>query len=224
MIDVMGLSDELRDSVSRVWEQVATHPLVLELGEGTLSHDAFTTYFDQDYLFLKDWKILLSLATAKSPDFDAARQIVGFLHLGLGGEEGLFQQAFRERGLSRQDVTDLEYLPTTLNYSGYLRRRAYEGSFIEVVATLLAVEWPYLDWAQRLAAAGKHPDNWYYQTWIDIHTSEGMSGFVSWMRRTVDASELSAAQRGELRAIFRDVLRYELFFFDMAYRGEAWRQ
>jgi thiaminase/transcriptional activator TenA len=194
------------------------------LGEGTLSRDTFFTYFDQDYLFLKDWKILLSLAAARSPDFDAARQIVGFLHLGLGGEEGLFQQAFRERGLSRQDVAHLEYLPATLNYSGYLRRRAYEGSFIEVVATLLAVEWPYLDWAQRLDAAGKRPDDGYYQTWIDLHTSEGMQGFVDWMRRTVDAAPASAAEESELRTIFRDVLRYELGFFDMAYRGETWGQ
>ncbi|MDA0733376.1 MAG: thiaminase II [Chloroflexi bacterium] len=220
----MALSDELRESVSSIWEQVVTHPFVLELGDGTLSQDAFTTYFDQDYLFLKDWKILLSLATAKSADFDAARQLVEFLHLGLGGEEGLFQQAFRERGLSRQDVTNLDYLPTTLHYSGYLRRRAYEGSFIEVIATLLAVEWPYLDWAQRLDAAGKHPDNRYYQTWIDIHTSDGMSGFVNWMRQTVDAAQVSAAERAELQTIFRDVLRYELLFFEMAYRGEAWPQ
>jgi thiaminase/transcriptional activator TenA len=218
----MGLSDELRDGVSNVWEQVATHPLVRELGEGTLSPDVFNIYFDQDYLFLKDWKVLLSLATARSPDFDAARQTAGFLHLGLGGEEGLFQQAFRDRGRSREDVAGLEYLPTTLNYSGYLRRRAYEGSFIELVATLLAMEWPYLDWAQRLEAAGKRPDNRYYQTWIDIHTSEGMTGFVNWLRQTVDAAVLSAAERAELGTIFRDVLRYELLFFDMAYRGEAW--
>ena len=142
----------------------------------------------------------------------------------LGGEEGLFQEAFRARGLSRQDVANLEYLPTTLNYSGYLRRRAYEGTFIEVIATLLAVEWPYLDWAQRLEAAGKHPNNHYYQTWIDIHTSEGMSGFVDWLRHTVDAAEISTSGKNELQTIFRDVLRYEVLFFDMAYRGEAWPQ
>ena len=76
--------------------------------------------------------VLLSLAAAKAPDFDAARQVISFLHLGLGGEEGLFQQAFRERGLSKQQVAALEYRPTTLHYSGYLRKAAYEGSFIDV--------------------------------------------------------------------------------------------
>ena len=167
----MGLSNEFRAGVGLVWERVVTHPFVSELGDGTLPRVTFDIYFDQDHLFLKDWAILLSLATAKSPNFDAARQLVGFLHAGLGGEEGLFQQAFRERGLSPQELAALEYRPTTLNYSGYLRKNAYEGSFLDVIATLLAMEWPYMDWAQRLEAAGKRPENHYYQTWIDLHTA-----------------------------------------------------
>ena len=218
----MGLSDEFRAGVGLVWERVVTHPFVSELGDGTLPRVTFDIYFDQDHLFLKDWAILLSLATAKSPNFDAARQLVGFLHAGLGGEEGLFQQAFRERGLSPQDVAALEYRPTTLNYSGYLRKNAYEGSFLDVIATLLAMEWPYLDWAQRLEAAGKRPENHYYQTWIDLHTSQEMTGFVAWLRRTVDDALITEADRSRLQRIFRDVLRYELLFWEMAYRGEQW--
>ena len=107
---------------------MVTHPFVIELGDNTLSQDRFRVYFDQDYLFLKDFAILLSLATAKAPDFDAACQLVGFLHLGLGVEEGLFQQAFRERRLSRQNVADMEYRPTTFPYSGYLSNGAYTGT------------------------------------------------------------------------------------------------
>jgi thiaminase/transcriptional activator TenA len=201
---------------------VIEHPFVIELGEGTLPPETFNAYFDQDYLFLKDWAILLSLATVKAPDFDAARQLVGFLHLGLGGEEGLFQQAFRERGLSRQEVANLEYRPTTLHYSGYLRKIAYEGCFIEVVTTLLAVEWPYLEWAQRLEQAGKRPRNHYYQTWIDLHTSQDMQDFVGWMRQVVDSASIVSEEQAYLHQIFRDVLRYEFLFFEMAYRGEQW--
>ena len=218
----MGLSDELRAGVATVWERVVTHPFVIELGDGTLPQPTFDVYFDQDHLFLKDWAILLSLATAKSPDFDAARQLVGFLHGGLGGEEGLFQQAFRERGLSPQDVAALEYRPTTLSYSGYLRKNAYEGSFLDVIGTLLAMEWPYMDWAQRLVAAGKRPENHYYQTWIDLHTSQEMTGFVGWLRRMVDEAPVTEADRSRLQRIFQDVLRYELLFWEMAYRGEQW--
>jgi len=218
----LGLSDELRAGVGPLWEKVISHPFVNEMADGSLDPARFTIYFDQDYLFLRDWSILLSLATAKASDFDAARELVGFLHLGLGGEEGLFQEAFRERGLTRQEVKDLPYLPTTQNYSGYLRTQAYEGTFTEVIATLLAVEWPYLDWAVNAEQAGKKPGNHYYQTWIDIHTSPGMSGFVSWLRSVVDESDPNPDQRKKLQEIFKDVLRYEYQFFDMAYHGESW--
>ena len=218
----MGLSDELRAGVGPLWEKVVTHPFVTQLGDNTLPRETFATYFDQDYLFLKDWAVLLSLAAAKAPDFDAARQLVGFLHLGLGGEEGLFQEAYRERGLSPQDVASLEYRPTTLHYSGYLRTIAYQGGFIDLITTLLAVEWPYMDWAQRLEAAGKQPTNHYYRTWIDIHTSPEMTAFVGWLRRTVDSATLAPADRSRFQNMFRDVLRYELAFWEMAYRGESW--
>ena len=218
----MGLSDELKSGVGVWWEKVASHSFVAELGVNTLDPGVFQIYFDQDYLFLRDWAILLSLATAKAPDFDASRHLVGFLHLGLGGEEGLFQEAFRQRGMSPQDVANLEYRPTTLSYSGYLRNIAYTGDYIDVIATLLAVEWPYLDWAQRLDKAGKKPANHFYQTWIDLHTSPGMAGFVGWLQGVVDNSELTPSGRDRLQQIFVDVLRYEYLFWEMAYGDEQW--
>jgi thiaminase/transcriptional activator TenA len=218
----LGLSKELRAGVGAIWEKVVTHPFVTEMADGSLDREIFDIYFDQDYLFLRDWAILLSLATAKAPDFDAARELVGFLHLGLGGEEDLFQQAFRERGLSLEDVKGLQYLPTTLHYSGYLRVQAYEGTFIEVIATLLAMEWPYLEWAQHAEQAGKKPGDRYYRAWIDLHTSPGMSGFVAWLRSVVDESAPTPGQEEKLQGIFLNVLRYEYQFFDMAYRGETW--
>lgn len=218
----MGLSDELRAGAGSLWEKVVNHTFVVQLGDNTLPRATFDVYFDQDYLFLKDWSVLLCLAAAKSPDFDAARQLVGFLHTGLAGEEGLFQQAFRERGLSQAQVAGLEYRPTTLHYSGYLRRMAYEGSFLDLITTLLALEWPYMDWAQRLEKAGKRPANFYYQTWIDIHTSPEMTNFVEWLGQTVDAASTTTDDRLRMQNIFRNVLRYELLFWEMACQGEQW--
>lgn len=218
----MGLSDELRDGVGELWDDVVNHSFVTQLGEGTLPPTRFDIYFDQDYLFLKDWAVLLNLATAKAPDFESARHLVGFLHLGLGGEESLFQQAFKQRGLSPHAVASLDYRPTTLHYSGFLRRIAYEESFIDLAAALLAVEWPYLDWAQQLLAAGKRPENYYYKTWIDIHASQEMIDFVAWLRHTVDFAPVTELDRSRLQGIFRDVLRYEFLFWEMACRGEDW--
>ena len=134
----------------------------------------------------------------------------------------MFQTAFKERGLSPQQVASLEYRPTTHHYSGYLRSIAYEGSFLDLAPTLLAMEWPYLDWAQRLESADKRPENYYYQTWIDIHTSQGMQDFVGWLRLTVNSAVVSHGDHTKMQSIFRDVLRYELLFWEMACQDEAW--
>ena len=112
----------------------------------------------------------------------------------------------------------MEYFPDTLNYSGYLRTCAYEGSFIDVIVTLLAVEWPYLNWAERLFNAGMNPGNYYYKTWIDIHVSDGMYAFVNWMIETVDNHVFTDVERHRAEQIFANVLRFEEIFFDMCYK------
>ena len=83
---------------------------------------------------------------------------------------------------------------------------------------------PYLDRAQRLIGAGKQPENHYYRTWIDIHSSQEMGNFVAWLRRTVDFAPVTEIDRSRLQSIFRDVLRYELLFWEMACNGEEWPQ
>ena len=216
----MSLSDDLRQSVGPLWEKTVHHPFVSELGEGTLPGGVFEVYFRQDHLFMKDWIALMCAGVMKAPDFDHARPLAAFIHGALGGEEGLFQDYFNERGLSPEEVRGLQHLPTGLAYSGFLRRIATEGSFHEIITTLLGIEWPYLEWGQRLEAAGKRPGNKYYQMWIDIHAARELEDFVSWMRGTLDNATVGHVSR--LKQIFLTAVRYEYLFWEMAYRGESW--
>ena len=216
----MSFTEELQEAAKPLWEKMVTHPFVRELGDGTLHEEKFKLYFQQDHLFLRDWISLLCLGIAKAPDFDAARKLSTFMSQVLGGEEGLFQDAFRDMGLSREDVRNLEALPTTRAFATYLKNIAFQGSFYEIIAALLCVEWTYLDWAKRLAAAGKKPANRYYREWIDIHAGKELDEFVAWLRHTLDEAPITEGQ--ELEHIFRDCLRYECLFWEMAYRGEQW--
>ena len=216
----MSLSEDLRSSVGPLWEKTVAHPFVIEMGEGTLPEEKFDVYFQQDHLFLRDWISLMCGGIIKAPDFDAARPLAAFVHGALEGEEGLFQQYFRDSGLTPQAVREIKPLPTCLAYSGYLRRMAAEGTFTEIITTLLGIEWPYLDWAKRLESAGKRPSNKYYQTWIDIHAGKELEDFVAWMRRVVDNADPDEA--GKMEQIFLDILRYEYLFWEMAYQGETW--
>jgi thiaminase len=49
-----------------------------------------------------------------------------------------------------------------------------------------------------------------------------MTKFVAWLQETLDGAPVSPIDRSRFQGIFRDVLRYELLFWEMAYRGEAW--
>ena len=216
----MSLSEDLRSSVGPLWEKTVAHPFVTELGEGTLPEEKFDVYFQQDHFFLRDWISLMCGGIIKAPAFDLARPLAAFVHGALQGEEGLFQQYFKDSGLTPEDVGGITPLPTSLAYSGYLRRMSAEGTFTEIITTLLGIEWPYLEWAKRLESASKRPNNKYYQTWIDIHAGTELEDFVTWMRRVVDDAGPTGVIR--LEKIFLDTLRYEYLFWEMAYRGETW--
>ena len=156
----------------------------------------------------------------KAPDFDHARPLAAFIHGALGAEEGLFQDFFRETRVSNDETGGLKYLPTSLAYSGFLRNVGNEGTFYEIVTTLLGIEWPYVDWAKRLVAAGKRPKNRYYREWIEIHAGKELEDFVTWMRGVLDSAVV--ADRDRLKDIFLTTLRYEYLFWEMAYKGEQW--
>lgn len=216
----MRLSEDLKQSVEPLWEKTVTHPVVIKLGNCTLAAEKFSVYFQLDHLFLRDCIALMCSGVLKAPDFASAHPLAAFIHLPLSGEEGLFQQYFRDTGRSQQQINGLKHLPTPLGYSEFLRNVSTNGSFIEIITPLLAIEWPYLDWAKRLGAAGKSPANKYYPTWIDIHAGKELDDFVSWMLSVLDIAIVDSTD--VLKELFLTTVRYEYLFWEIAYRGEKW--
>ncbi len=217
----MSFTHGLRQENIDLWERTVSHPFVRELGDGTLSREAFRRYWLQDYLFIRSLVTAVSLAVARSPDFPSARRLAGFLSAVLGGEDDLFQRGFRHLGISREDAAGAEPLPAARAYSDFLVRVAHEGSFIELLTALCCSEWSYAEWAGRLASERKRPQDPVYREWIEIHATPDFVEFVSWMRGMLD-SEAAAPHRDAMRVAFVTALRYEYAFFEMAYRGEKW--
>lgn len=217
----MSITQELRDKYEPLWERMVGHPFVQELVEGTLPEEKFRRYFRQDYLFLKVLSSFLALAIAKAPDFPSARRLPAFLETILTGEEELFQRSFRQMGLAVEEIQEIEPLPACRAFSDYLLRLGYEGDFYDIMVALSCVEGTYLDWAERARAAGKSPSKTAYREWIDIHADPGLADFVSWLRKSIDQAGLEA-RRERWEEIFQTCLRYEIRFWDMAYRGEQW--
>ncbi len=217
----MSITQRLKGEHGPLWERMVGHPFVHELIDGSLPTEKFRRYFLQDYLFVRDLSVFLSLAISKAPDFGAARKLSAFLNVLVTGEEELFQRSFREMGVSKEELGSIEYLPACRAFADYLVRLGHEGDFYEILMALFCTEGTYLDWAQRAVEEGKTPAVAAYREWIEIHADQGLADFVAWMRSTLDAADLEG-RRERLEEVFRTCLRYEVLFWDMAYKGEQW--
>ncbi len=216
----MAFSDDLREANLQLWERMVTHPFVVEMGNGTLPLDKFKRYFLQDYLFLGALGKVLGQVISKAPSLEAAQPFSPFLHTILNAESNLFFQAFQVLGVPPEEYHSAEPLPTGLNMANFLVATAYDGSFQDIATALLVTEWTYYDWATRQAKAKARPRHKMYQEWIDIHAAQELGDFVAAMRRIVDA--IPPQGQAHSRQVFRSALRYEVLFWEMAYRGEQW--
>ena len=218
-----GLSDELRAAVADVWEAQHRHPFVRGIGDGTLDLERFQTWIRQDYLFLIDYARMLALGAARAPDLEAMTRLAGLAQSVLETEMNLHRSYCAEIGISEQELAREEVLPTTQGYTDFLVRTAAQGDFSELVAALLPCMWGYCEVGERLAMQGK-PRVERYDKWIDMYSSKEFSDLAAWCRRLTDriGSEAPAASRERMRRAFRTSSRYELAFWEMAWRGEQW--
>lgn len=62
----MDIFERLKAAASPQWNSYVDHDFVRQMGEGTLSEEAFRTYLVQDYLFLIQFARAWALAAYKS--------------------------------------------------------------------------------------------------------------------------------------------------------------
>ena len=221
----MSLTRELQSENADLWERAATHPFVIEMGEGTLPTEKFRRYFLQDYVFVRDLVQTIALGAAKAPTIEDGAPLVKFL-AALGPENDLFQRAFAELGASEAEYSAASATPTTQAFGDFIARTALQGDFIDILTILYVTEGLYLDWAVRLLEAGKRPESpKIYAEWIDIHGPEVLGELVDFLRERIDKAGIDGAdnsRRDEIARVFRTTLRYEYRFWQAAYHGDNW--
>ena len=221
----MSLTSELQIANADLWERAATHPFVIEMGEGTLPTEKFRRYFLQDYVFVRDLVQTIALGAAKAPTIEDGAPLVKFL-AALGPENDLFQRAFAELGASEAEYSAASATPTTQAFGDFIVRTALQGDFIDILTILYVTEGLYLDWAVRLLEAGKRPESpKIYAEWIDIHGPEVLGELVDFLREHIDNAGIDGtgnSRRDEIARVFRVTLRYEYRFWQSAYHGEEW--
>lgn len=216
-------SDRLYRLAQPVWEAQHSHPFVQGIGDGSLDIEKFKFWVRQDYLFLIDYARLLALAVARAPDLDSMRRFADLVHSTLNVEMNLHRSYAADFGISTAELEAEEKAPTTRGYTDFLLRVAALEEFSGLIAALLPCMWGFSDLGQRLAQ-GPGPADERYAKWIEMYSSEEFAELAVWCRALVDrvAAGLPEDTLRRMEDAFLTSSRYELLFWEMAWRQERW--
>ena len=210
-------SARLRERGAATWAAAVTHPMVAAIGSGTLPHETFRFYFEQNVQYLHEYVRAIALTVAAAPDRSSQSLLARFLGQIVDVEIPANLAFLTRLGGSAASLPDP--LPTTRGYASHLLTTAREGNMAVALAALLPCQWSYGEIGQRLAA-GRVPDDPVYADWIAMFSGDGYDGLVRASTGLLD-SWAHDASPAATAAAFDGATAYELAFWEMAYTRGA---
>ncbi len=209
-----SFTEAAKQEAGPLWEAVCAHPFTVALGDGTLPRAALAAYLVQDYAFVGTLVSMAGYAVGKAPDMAAKARFAGFLAAVTSDENTYFQRSFEALEVPEAERRAPELLEVTRGFIAAMDDAGRNGSYGEILATLLAAEWTYLTWAE--AQAAKAPGAFYYQEWIDLHTNAAFKAFVLWLKDETDRTAAAATptERAAMARRFARMMQLEVEFFD----------
>lgn len=216
-------SAQLRRGSERIWRAIENHPFLRELHAGSLPMNRFTYFILQDYVYLLDFAQVLCQGGAKAPDLETlemfARHAIGAVEV-----ERSFHASFgKTLGFAQKELDAVPKGPATEAYIGHLQSVARGGSLGELVAAVLPCYWIYGEVGRRLYK-GRPRTPKIYREWIETYAGEAFWRPVREQIRLMDKLGATASGREKklMAAHFMLSSRYELMFWEQAYRLQSW--
>lgn len=220
---VGSFAARLRAQAEPVWAAQHAHPFVRGIGDGTLELARFAHWVRQDYVFLVDYCRLFGLAAARAPDLATMTRFAELLRETLVTEMALHRSYAAEFGIAEAELEREAASPTTRAYGDFLLRTAATGDYLELVAALTPCMWGFAEIGQRLAE-GPPPADARYAAWVRMYADPSFAALAGWCRGLLDrlAEGASPAALAAAEAAFLTSSRWELAFWEAAWRRERW--
>ena len=220
----MSFAEEIENRALPVRQAILKHPFITGVGDGTLPVNKFKYYVLQDYVYLIDYARVLALASARGPDLETMGWFARLLDQILNTEMALHRDYCAEFGISKQELEATQAAPTTTAYTSYLLKVAYQGSFGELVASLLPCQWGYWEIGNHLALRGEPKQAPLYCQWIQMYSSAEYAEVANAIRSLADrmAEGASSSTLDAMGEAYLTSLRFELKFWDMSYNLVGW--
>lgn len=206
-----------------MWQEIFDHPMVRALGDGTLDDAPFRYWVKQDYVFLIDYSRVFAFGAAKAPDLGRMAKFASLLHQTLNTEMDLHRAYAQRLGIPGPDLERTQASPTTQAYTDFLVRTASLDDFGALVAVLLPCMWGFNETGKRLAEVGR-PEPEPYAEWVDMYSGDEFTRLTRWCRDLMDqvADTATPEARDLYQRLFLTSSRYELMFWEAAWRQEEW--
>ena len=214
----MSFADDIERRALPIRQAILSHPFITGVGDGTLHLAKFKYYVLQDYAYLIDYSRVLALASARATDLETMGWFARLLDETLNIEMDLHRGYCAEFGISSQELAATRSAPTTTAYTSYLLKVAYQGSFGELVASLLPCQWGYWEIGQHLAAQGEPTAEPRYCQWIRMYSAPDFGLLAEELRSLVDriASRSGPDEIAAMGEAYLTSLRFEHQFWEMA--------
>ncbi len=218
----MRFSDQLRNRAADLWEAQYVHPFVRGIRDGTLEPQRFRFFMRQDYLFLIEYGRVLALACARAPRLELMERFSVLAQSTLGTEMDLHRAYAAEWGITPEGLELERPQPVTRGYTDFLLRTATLGDFSELIAALSPCMWGYSELGRRIAQSQLMTKGRYTQ-WIEMYAGDDFATQARWCRQICDeaAADLAGESRRRMEDAFVTSSRYELDFFEQAWRSEG---
>lgn len=221
----MGFITDIENTTHPMRQAILEHPFVTGVGDGTLPVDRFKYYVMQDYAYLVDYSRVLALASAKAPKLADMSWFAGLLDETLNQEMALHRSYCQEFGIRAEELEATEPAPATLAYTSFLIKTAHQGTFGELVASLLPCQWGYWEIGEHLLKGGLPESAPLYAQWIEMYSSDEFAELAQYIRDMTDriGKDASPAELAAMTEAYINSVRLEHGFWNMVYGLEGWK-
>jgi thiaminase/transcriptional activator TenA len=218
----MLFSERIRRAADESWEASFRHPFVTGVADGSLPVERFKYYVLQDAYYLSQFAKVQALGAAKAGDLYTSGRMAGHAQSTYQAELALHEKFGALLGITDEQRARFEPAPTAYAYTSHLLRAAYEGRLGDIVAAILPCYWLYCEIGERFKEA--RPEHPVYQEWVNAYGSDWFRTLVQEQIGRLDAIAERASEEERVRMERHFVIssRYELAFWEMAYRMESW--
>lgn len=214
-----SLWERLKAACADDWDRYMRNRFVWQLADGSLPHEAYRHWVEQDYIYCTHYCRGYALAAYKAKSIPDMRKSVMTLLTVIDKELELHRAKLREWGITERQIQSLPEANANLAYTRYLLDVGMKGDVLDMLVALSICVIGYGELGRMLVAhENTRLEGNPYRDWIEQYASDMFrdAGVAALEQMDEQAEGLvTPARFDELVAIYRKTLNLDIDFWDM---------